>query len=70
MWRMKKYDLILADPPWQYNNKASNGAADNHYNTTRLHHLTRIKIPEHSSDNAVLCMWYTGNFALEAIKLA
>lgn len=30
---MKKYDLIIADPPWQYNNKSSNGAADNHYNT-------------------------------------
>jgi N6-adenosine-specific RNA methylase IME4 len=67
---MKKYDLILCDPPWSYNNKVSNGAADNHYNTTRFHQLTRIKIPEHSSDNAVLCMWYTGNFALEAIKLA
>ncbi|WP_025155267.1 MT-A70 family methyltransferase, partial [Morganella morganii] len=67
---MKKYDLLLADPPWSYSNKSSNGAADNHYNTTRLHHLTRIKIPECSSDNAVLCMWYTGNFALEAIKLA
>ncbi len=67
---MKKYDLILCDPPWSYNNKVSNGAADNHYNTTRFHILTRIKVPEYSSDNAVLCMWYTGNFALEAIKLA
>ncbi|HCT9028866.1 TPA: DNA methyltransferase, partial [Proteus mirabilis] len=43
---MKKYDLILADPPWSYNNKVSNGAADNHYNTTRFHQLTRIKVPE------------------------
>ncbi|MDC9624077.1 DNA methyltransferase, partial [Xenorhabdus sp. XENO-7] len=27
----QKYSLILADPPWQYNNSASNGAASNHY---------------------------------------
>lgn len=68
--RMKKYDLILADPPWQYNNKASNGAATNHYNTTDLYSLTRLPIDKIASENSVLCMWYTGNFALEAIKLS
>ncbi|MGO2306893.1 MAG: MT-A70 family methyltransferase [Providencia sp.] len=67
---MKKYDLILADPPWQYNNKASNGAATNHYNTTDLYSLTRLPIDKIASENSVLCMWYTGNFALEAIKLS
>ena len=67
---MKKYDLILADPPWQYSNKSSNGAADNHYNTTDLYSLERLHIEKIASDNSVLCMWYTGNFALEAIKLA
>lgn len=67
---MKKYDLILADPPWQYNNKSSNGAADNHYNTTDLYSLERLHVEDIASDNSVLCMWYTGNFALEAIKLA
>lgn len=68
--RMKKYDLILADPPWSYNNKVSNGAADNHYNTTGLYPLSRLPVEKYSSKNSVLFMWYTGNFALEAIKLA
>lgn len=67
---MRKYDLILADPPWQYNNKSSNGAATNHYNTTDLYSLTRLPIDKIASENSVLCMWYTGNFALEAIKLS
>ncbi|MGJ3348782.1 MT-A70 family methyltransferase [Morganella sp. Je.2.23] len=67
---MKKYDLILADPPWQYSNKSSNGAANNHYNTTDFYSLTRLSIEKIASENSVLCMWYTGNFALEAIKLA
>ncbi|HCR3184427.1 TPA: DNA methyltransferase [Morganella morganii] len=67
---MKKYDLLLADPPWSYSNKSSNGAADNHYNTTDFYSLTRLPIEKIASGNSVLCMWYTGNFALEAIKLA
>ncbi|WP_339053879.1 MT-A70 family methyltransferase [Arsenophonus endosymbiont of Crataerina pallida] len=66
---MKKYDLILADPPWQYKNKVSNGAANNH-NTTHVYSLTRLPIETIVNENSVLCMWYTGNFALEAIKLA
>ncbi|MEM8107529.1 DNA methyltransferase, partial [Morganella morganii] len=41
---MKKYKLILADPAWQYSNKISNGAADNHYNTTDFYSLTRLPI--------------------------
>ncbi len=67
---MKKYDLILADPPWKYKNKVSRGAASDHYKTTDFYSLTRIPIETISSKNSILCMWYTGNFALEAIKLA
>lgn len=67
---MKKYDLLLADPPWSYNNKSSNGAADNHYNTTDFYSLTRLPIEKIASDNSVLCMWYTGNFVREAYELA
>ncbi|EPL6587247.1 MT-A70 family methyltransferase [Proteus mirabilis] len=66
----KKYDLIYCDPPWDYKNKVSNGAAKNHYPTTSLFNLTHIPIHSIASDNAVLAMWYTGNFVLEAIKLA
>lgn len=45
---MNKYDLIYCDPPWQYNNKSSNGAADNHYNTTDFYSLTRLPIEKNS----------------------
>ncbi|MDC9599015.1 MT-A70 family methyltransferase, partial [Xenorhabdus sp. XENO-2] len=66
----QKYSLILADPPWQYNNAASNGAANNHYTTTDFYSLTRLPIEQIAAKNSVLAMWYTGNFTLEAIKLA
>ncbi|CDH33254.1 MT-A70 family methyltransferase [Xenorhabdus bovienii] len=65
----QKYSLILADPPWQYNNSASNGAANNHYTTTDFYSLTRLPIEQIAAENSALAMWYTGNFALEAIKL-
>lgn len=30
-----KYSLIYADPAWHYDNKASNGAAEDHYGTMK-----------------------------------
>ncbi|MDX8000808.1 DNA methyltransferase [Xenorhabdus sp. Reich] len=65
----QKYSLILCDPPWQYNNASSNGAACNHYTTTDFYSLTRLPIEQIAADNSVLCMWYTGNFTAEAMKL-
>lgn len=62
--------MIYCDPPWQYSNKASRGAAVNHYPTMSLTELTRLPIQDIAADDAILVMWYTGNFALEAIKLA
>ena len=29
----KKYQIILADPPWSYNDKGCNGNCENHYKT-------------------------------------
>ncbi|QQE94413.1 MULTISPECIES: MT-A70 family methyltransferase [Providencia] len=67
---MKKYDLILADPPWQYSNKVSNGAANNHYQTTSLFDLKHLPVHTIAAENSALAMWYTGNFVQEAFELA
>lgn len=64
------FDLILADPPWDYANKASRGAANNHYDTTKYHSLAEIPVGSIAAPNSVLIMWYTGNFNQEAIDLA
>ena len=64
------YQLIYADPPWQYSNKISNGAADDHYSTMRLEEIKRLPVWSIAAENAVLAMWYTGNFAAEAVELA
>lgn len=65
-----KYGLIYADPPWQYGNTISRGAAGNHYSTMSLTELKRLPVWELSADNAVLAMWYTGTHDEEAKELA
>ncbi len=67
---MHPYQLIYADPPWQYENAASRGAAKNHYPTMSIAELFRLPIQDIAAANSVLVMWYTGNFAKEAQQLA
>lgn len=67
---MMNYSLIYADPPWSYSNKASNGAATDHYDTMSLLDLKRLAVWELAADDAVLAMWYTGTHNREAIELA
>lgn len=64
------YQLIYVDPPWQYGNKISNGAAENHYETMSLVELKRLPVWNLAADNAVVAMWYTGTHTEEAIELA
>ncbi|MDY7621040.1 MT-A70 family methyltransferase [Raoultella planticola] len=64
------YQLIYVDPPWQYGNKISNGAAENHYTTMSLSELKHLPVWEVAAEDAVLAMWYTGTHTEEAIELA
>ncbi|WP_308317748.1 MT-A70 family methyltransferase [Serratia marcescens] len=66
----RQYDLIMADPPWQYGNKISNGAAGNHYSTMTLQDLKRLPVWSIAAENSVLAMWYTGTHAEQAKELA
>ncbi|EPG4898058.1 MT-A70 family methyltransferase [Citrobacter koseri] len=65
-----KYSLIYADPPWEYGNRASNGAAADHYSTMKLIDIKRLPVWKLAADDAVLAMWYTGTHNQEAIELA
>lgn len=38
------YDLIYCDPPWEYGNTISNGAACNHYGTMGIEDLKRLPV--------------------------
>jgi len=53
----EKFDIILADPPWSYNDKNTRGSANRHYKTMPLQDIIALKIP--AKDTAMLFLWAT-----------
>ena len=56
---MKKYGVILADPPWSYANAGCRGAAANEYITMTDADIARLPIADLAAENCVLLMWAT-----------
>lgn len=55
-----KYQVIYADPPWQYQFGFDiHGAALRHYNTMTIEELCALPIKVLAEDNAVLFLWVT-----------
>lgn len=55
-----KYQVIYADPPWEYDFGFDiHGAAQRHYNTMGIDELCALPIKELADDNAVLFLWVT-----------
>jgi len=64
----EKYDVILADPPWQYEfSMAINRAIENQYPTMTLDEIKQLQIP--SAENAVLFLWATAPKLEEALEV-
>jgi N6-adenosine-specific RNA methylase IME4 len=61
------YPTIVIDPPWAYDNKATRGAASNHYETMTFEELEVLEIP--AADNAHLYLWVTNGFLREGLDL-
>ena len=70
---MKKYKIILADPPWQFKNNKTGGSmksgASHHYLTTGIEGLKSMPVNDLADDNCTLIMWYVGSMPQEAIDL-
>lgn len=69
----KKYEIVYADPPWQFNNKKTGGSmksgAAHHYITTGIESLKSIDVDSITHDDCTLIMWYVGAMPQEAIDL-
>ena len=65
------FNVVLADPPWEYGNSGVNGAASNHFppmSTPDMYDfLERSNIQV--ADNAVLFMWGTAPLLKDAMQL-
>lgn len=70
----KKYNIIYADPPWNYKNNpskkgTSRGFAKNYYDLMTIKELQNLNINKISAENSVLFMWTTFPMIDEALKV-
>ena len=59
---MKKYQIIYADPPWQYkvwSKKGQGRSAENHYPTMSISELSRLPVKELADKDCALFLWVT-----------
>lgn len=64
------FNVIYADPAWQYNNTGLNGAAEHHYGTMPVEDIYNLprNINLCVADDAVLFLWATNPLLLEALE--
>lgn len=65
----RRFATIYADPPWQYANAASRGAAENHYETMTIDAIADLPIAQLAADEAHLHLWTTNAFLFEAERV-
>lgn len=64
------YNVIYADPAWEYDNTGLNGAAEHHYSTMSIDDIYNLprSIDLCIADNAVLFLWATNPLLPEALE--
>ena len=65
----KKYNIIYADPPWEYERSVGEGVASNHYPTLNIEELRKLPVKEISDKDAFLFLWVTFPQLNEGISL-
>lgn len=68
----KKYDIIYADPPWQYkvwSDKGKGRTAEPHYKVMSKEKIQNLPVKNISSDNSVLFLWVTYPCLKEGLEL-
>ena len=68
---MKKYQIIYADPPWQYKDKSKShgGCAESHYPTMSVKEICALDVASIAEENSVLLLWVTMPFLPEGLEV-
>ncbi len=70
---IKKYNIILADPPWTYRKsggiKSARGLAKKYYKTMELHDIKAVPINDIADKNCYLFLWTTAPCMPEALEV-
>ena len=64
-----KSAFIYADPPWRYEQRKVQGAAENHYPTMSIDELCALPVPELAAKDCALFLWATFPQLPEALRL-
>ena len=64
-----KYNVIYADPPWQYQNAGLMGAAAKHYPTMDTGSICDMDVAARTGNNSVLFLWTTNPLLLDANRV-
>ena len=69
----KKYNIIYADPPWQYKTWSGKGkekkSAENHYKCMSKQDIQNIPVADIAADDCVLFLWVTFPCLEESLEL-
>lgn len=68
----KKYNIIYADPPWNfkhYSDKGKGRSPENHYKCQNLKDIKELPISDLADDNCVLFMWVTYPFLEKGMEV-
>lgn len=66
----KKYQIIYADPPWQYNFCKDNvDKIESHYPTMKLQDIKDLPVKEITESDCVLYLWATAPKLREALEV-
>ncbi len=63
-----QYQLIYADPPWDYDNKNCQGTTLNHYPSMKAKDIYALPVNEISDNDAILFLWVTFPKLIEGLK--
>ena len=64
-----RFQTVLADPPWRYQNTASRAAAENHYQTLDLNAICQEPVSQLTEEHAHLHLWTTNAFLEPAFSV-
>lgn len=70
---MKKYQVICADPPWQFNDKLMMSnvkrGAQSHYPVLNLDAITNLNVPALADDISVLALWCPSVMVADGLRV-
>jgi len=69
----KKYEVLYADPPWQFTNKRTGGSlksgSADQYQVLNETEIGKLPVPDICADNCVLFMWWVAAKPEEALAV-